>query len=310
MEQEIDIFHKGANDCGMSREKVDVKEEVQRLQAEYRQLKICAFGMIALIVAVIVSSALHRFYLTGILLLAAILFQFIYFRKKQKAYQRHIAEKNLWISFCPLMHAESLVLSGWKRFGREQLLEAELFPTYDHGNAVNAYAGAAGGDGTTRIESCDVSIAEPYGNGSRRATINCGNWTRMTFAEPHGLNCRILEKGVLLDRLERSFYTEEQYARIEPETLGLEDDFSVYRKHGTEALPDKRLIEQLKKLAKYTPGKLAVSLHGNVMDVYIRDRFIGVSYTTQTAISEEMLKYDPFPEIEKIIALGKTLNRN
>ena len=291
----------------MKQERIDIKAAKETLQKEYKKLRICAFIMIAIIVAVIISSALRHFWLTGALLLAAILFQFVYFRGKQKEYQKHIAEKNLRIALCPILHADRLETSSWKNFGMQQLEEAELIPAYDRGSTVNAYAGMSGMDGDTQIESCDVSIAEPYGNGSRRAMINCGNWTRIILPKPHGCNCRILEKGVLMDRIEAGYYTGDRFAKQMPAEWNLTDDFTVYQKVGSEMMPGSKFIGCLKALAKYTPGKLAVSLHDNVIDIYIKDRFIGVSYTTQTEISEEMLRYNPFPEMEKILIMVRSM---
>lgn len=287
-----------------------LRREIESLKAEQRKLRYTAYGMIALLLLVILISVWKLYYLTLFFLALVILLQLFYFRRKQKAYQKKMQRVNLLTVTGGLLGTEEIEEKGGAGLSTETLRKAELLAYQEKGKEVNFYLGMKGNYEKMQLITADAAIVQFYGGDSRKAEINCGNWTHISLPKGSGLDLRILDTSAMRQSTRQEFFSGLPELRESPAgDWGIEGNYLLYHRisaTGEEKLP-RSFVEKLKELTAYTPGKIAISIRGQDMDVYIRNRFLGRNFPVHTEPSEQLLSSDPYPELEKILKLAASL---
>ena len=74
-------------------------------------------------------------------------------------------------------------------------------------------------------------------------------------------------------------------------------------------LPSGAFLQKLRSFTDYTPGKVAVSIRDDVLDVYIRNRFLSAGFSVREALTKQELIRDPYPELQHVLELVSFLIR-
>ena len=264
-----------------------------------------AYALIVLLVAVIVVSVLKQFMLTSILLVAAILYQIFVVRKQQRAYLKKCENTNLELSTLRDFSDAGIEEKG-TQLSEQDLEVAGLLPFVP--KTAGFFKSIHGTKGKLDIRSTDCSVAQHQHEKGVAADINTGNWIRIQLPESTGLNVRILEDGVFTAEFQTDFYKKQQLEEAaRPE--GVPSSIHLYTADQDAKLPSSAFLQKLRTFSEYTPGKISVSIRGDVLDVYIRNRFLSAGFSVREAVTKQALIRDPYPELHHVLELVSFLNR-
>lgn len=73
--------------------------------------------------------------------------------------------------------------------------------------------------------------------------------------------------------------------------------------------PDSRTQALAEEIGSLVPGSLYLNTQGNRMSVILRGRFLGYRINPLMDVSERTLSADPLPELKKILALARNLEK-
>lgn len=278
---------------------------VQELAQENKRIHYMAYALIVLLVAVIVVSVLKQFALTSILLVAALLYQIFVVRKQQRAYLKKCENINLELSTLRDFSDAEIEEKGTK-LSEQELEDAGLLPFVP--KTASFFKSIHGTKGKLKIQSTDCSVAQHQHEKGVAADINTGNWIHIQLPESTGLNVRILEDGVFPAEFQTDFYKKQQLEEAaRPE--GVSSSMHIYTADQEAKLPSGAFLQKLRAFSEYTPGKTAVSIRDDVLDVYIRNRFLSAGFSVREAVTKEALIRDPYPELHHVIELVSFLTR-
>jgi len=137
--------------------------------------------------------------------------------------------------------------------------------------------------------------------GRRRGPCPGGLGTRFRLPADTGADWRLLDPDAIPTPIRQDFYAAQ--SALEPAGT-LEDRWVFYRAAGE---PSGKLLRKAGELAGYTPGKAAFSLQGDVLTVFLRDRFLARPVSMKSAPTAELLQFDPLPELDYILNCAKAL---
>lgn len=272
---------------------------VAELAAENKHIHWMAYALIALLFLVLVATALRQFALTSILLIVAIVYQIFFVRKQQKRYLRKCENTNLELSTLRKLENTKIEEKA-EGISEAELLEAGLFPFVP--KTASFFKSITGKKGALQIRSTDCSAAEHQHEKGMAAEILTGNWTHIELPEDTGLNVRIVEKELFPAEFRTEFYGKQKLEEQTPRD-GMPSTLYLYAAGADAPLPGGAFLQKLRSLTEYTPGMLALSIQGNKLDVYIRNRFLASSFSVREPLSKEALLRDPFPELSHILDL-------
>lgn len=278
---------------------------VQELAQENKRIHYMAYALIVLLVAVIVASVLKQFMLTSILLVAALLYQIFVVRKQQRSYLKKCENTNLELSTLRDFSDAEIEEKGTK-LSEQELEDAGLLPFVP--KTASFFKSIHGTQGKLDIHSTDCSVAQHQHEKGVAADINTGNWIRIQLPESTGLNVRILEDGVFPVEFQTDFYKKQQLEETaRPE--GVPSSLHLYTADQDAKLPSSAFLQKLRAFSEYTPGKISVGIRDDVLDVYIRNRFLNAGFSVREAVSKQALIRDPYPEIHHVLELVSFLKR-
>lgn len=160
------------------------------------------------------------------------------------------------------------------------------------------------------ISVCDATLPcffKLKEKGKKRIHMNSGAWFHLTLPKKTDLDFRLLQKDSFPTPMRLAFFeAQPQLINLKVPDIRLNKDFALYGKVGKATLSGP-FLDALKELSDYTPGRIAISVRKNQMDVFLRGRFFAMPITVRTAPSEKLLTFDPMPELDKIVHLASLL---
>ena len=290
------------------------QEHLAALQRAYRSYRLSVFCFIPLLIAAAVFLFWNR-YVTLVLLELAVLYQLFYLRRRQRRYTSQFNRANLQVTLCPALGCGAPEEQGSAGITRQTILEACLMPLDKGENAALLRQGLQGKKEDVAAALCDAVLAESFtlvNKGRHRVHFNCGCWIHLTLPLDTGCDWRLLQENALPTLISRAFYaghTELEAAPLADRELA--GRFVLYRPvTQPEQAPSPALLKQLRLLADYTPGQLAISLRGRSMDVFLRNRFLARPVSFAAAPTLAQLELDPLPELDYLLRMAKTACRN
>lgn len=278
---------------------------VQELAQENKRIHYMAYALIVLLVAVIVVSVLKQFMLTSILLVAALLYQIFGVRKQQRAYLKKCENTNLELSTLRDFGDAEIEEKGTK-LSEQELEDAGILPFVP--KTASFFKSIHGTKGKLDIRATDCSVAQHQHEKGVAAEINTGNWIHILLPEHTGLNVRILEDGLFPEAFRTDFYEKQQLEEAaRPE--GVPSSMHIYTDGEAAKLPSGAFLQKLRSFADYTPGNIAMSIRDDVLDVYIRNRFLSAGFSVREAVTKQELTRDPYPELHHVLELVSFLIR-
>lgn len=278
---------------------------VQELAQENKRIHYMAYVLIVLLIAVIVASVLKQFILTSLLLLAAIAYQIFVVRKQQRAYLKKCENTNLELSTLKDFSDTDIEEKG-TQLSEQDLEAAGLLPFVP--KTASFFKSIQGTKGKLDIRATDCSVAQHQHEKGVAAEISTGNWIRIRLPEHTGLNVRILEDGLFPEVFRTDFYQKQQLEEVaRPDSIP--SSMHLYTADQEAKLPSGAFLQKLRSFTDYTPGKVAVSIRDDVLDVYIRNRFLSAGFSVREALTKQALTRDPYPELQHVLELVSFLIR-
>ena len=278
---------------------------VQELAQENKRIHHMAYALIVLLIAVIVASVLKQFILTSLLLVAAILYQIFVVRRQQRAYLKKCENTNLELSTLKDFSDTDIEEKG-TQLSEQDLDAAGLLPFVP--KTASFFKSVHGVKEKLDICATDCSVAQHQHEKGVAADINTGNWIRIRLPEHTGLNVRILEDGLFPEAFRTDFYQKQQLEEVaRPD--GIPSSMHLYTADQEAKLPSGAFLQKFRSFTDYTPGKVAVSIRDDVLDVYIRNRFLSAGFSVREALTKQELIRDPYPELQHVLELVSFLIR-
>lgn len=272
----------------------DSRAETEKLKKEYDRIRITAYFMIAMVICVILVSAFRKFWLTLIIIAVTVFLQLFVFRKMQKKYADHAVTENIRATIGQILHTDMVVMKGDELLDEQVIREADLIPAIDKSGAVNLFTAVSGYTGIKerkmKVTSCDVTIAKHQEGTRISAEIICGNWIHIELPEVTGYSF-IVKDGRILPSMDR-----EDAGEVERST-----DISE-----SAEIPEK-FRRELEKLEEYTTGRISMRIKNDTTDIFLRDRFLAASFSARSEVTQQMIDWNPLPELEKVLDLVWTL---
>lgn len=188
------------------------------------------------------------------------------------------------------------------------LREDHLLPLADKGLlTLNHITGRAG---DIAVELMDVTTPS-RGEGLGKAKFLTGAWIRMRLPEnDHQGKVRAYSEDLYTDYdlgdFAHAVFDQAPTKRADPV-----EQQQILWLWSTEARAQYSAARQeVEALARYTPGDIAIALNADQCSVFIQRRFLaGRGVSLKTPITAEKLSFDHFPEIEKVLNIGRALLR-
>lgn len=285
------------------------KEIIQALINEYKTYKKASFLIIP-ILAIAAAATFFNRVLSLVLLAAAVIYQIFYLRKKQKNYLASVTRENLLLTTAKKLHSDAPLPQSGGEITAATIHEAELITLSDDKAKPYFAQGMSGTYKDVPISVCDATLPcffKLKEKGKKRIHMNSGAWFHLTLPKKTDLDFRLIQKDSFPTPMRLAFFeAQPQLINLKVPDIRLNKDFALYGKVGKATLSGP-FLDALKELSDYTPGRIAISVRKNQMDVFLRGRFFAMPITVRTAPSEKLLTFDPMPELDKIVHLASLL---
>jgi hypothetical protein len=161
---------------------------------------------------------------------------------------------------------------------------------------------------------CDATIPQRFQlaqRGKKRIHFNSGTWVHITLPADTGLCFKLLDETSVPTPIRMEYFSKQQNyetASIGDSAIGKR--FVLYRQKNSNQRPPAPLLKRLKVLAEYTPGYIALSIDDRQMDLFLRGRFLARAVSVSKRPTEQLLAFDPLPELSYIVDLAfSTINQ-
>lgn len=274
-----------------------MQKVLDQLLQQYRRFKRSVFLMVLLLAAAAVCVFINRM-LTFAIIGAAVLYHIFYLRKLQKQYTGAFTDVNVKMTLGKDLGTDSVETESGGSITEDTVKKAHMVPYDDRKGSCLLREGLTGEHDGIRVALSDAVLAESFQlvkKGKNRIHYLTGVWVSYELDGDTGADWRLLDKDVLPVPVRQNFYQGmNSLKKVSTDSVDNER-FILYSRNGSE--PDHRLMKEINALADYTPGKLAVSLRGNRLNIFIRDRIIARAVSVKEPPTMDKLLFHPFPEI-------------
>ena len=320
------------------------KEELARLNQCNNTLRNYFFVLVGLAVAALVA-ALLKFMIPSMLFLVALaVFRLTIHKKARNEYQQAITDAALTCSVGTRLDEFELSSKGGIGITREDILTAELVPVREGSDTyINFFQGIAGPSKGTEVSLNDTVLHQYQSAGQKGAAITCGVWMRFVLSKDSGRNLRLLSDGLLADDLREEFFAGlPALTRRDAEEAGFKEGLFLYEEgaHSDEGparsdegpargdvrpavtgtapsegqVPAELLTfppfpanftSAVNRLARKTSVPFGLSLKGNVLNLFFKDRVLAPTCNLNAKPDESLLNLDPIPEFGDALSIAK-----
>ena len=291
------------------------KEIIQALINEYKTYKKASFLIIP-ILAIAAAATFFNRVLSLVLLAAAVIYQMkaalglVPYTGSITVDGLPVTRENLLLTTAKKLHSDAPLPQSGGEITAATIHEAELITLSDDKAKPYFAQGMSGTYKDVPISVCDATLPcffKLKEKGKKRIHMNSGAWFHLTLPKKTDLDFRLLQKDSFPTPMRLAFFeAQPQLINLKVPDIRLNKDFALYGKVGKATLSGP-FLDALKELSDYTPGRIAISVRKNQMDVFLRGRFFAMPITVRTAPSEKLLTFDPMPELDKIVHLASLL---
>ena len=325
------------------------KEELARLNQCNNTLRNYFFVLVGLAVAALVA-ALLKFMIPSMLFLVALaVFRLTIHKKARNEYQQAITDAALTCSVGTRLDEFELSSKGGIGITREDILAAELVPVREGSDTyINFFQGIAGPSKGTEVSLNDTVLHQYQSAGQKGAAITCGVWMRFVLSKDSGRNLRLLSDGLLADDLREEFFAGlSALTRRDAEEAGFKEGLFLYEEgaHSDEGparsdegpargdvrpavtgtapsegqVPAELLTfppfpanftSAVNRLARKTSVPFGLSLKGNTLNLFFKDRVLAPTCNLNAKPDESLLNLDPIPEFGDALSIAKNAPSN
>lgn len=288
-----------------------VQDVLTDVQAKYRDFRYSVAGVLVLLAAALVFAFINR-YATFALLGLALVFHVFYVRRKQKTFTAGVNRANISLTVMPEIGAGDVSEKSTGGLTASTIKKAGMMPC-DGEPAF--FWGMEGDSGQMHIQIGDVSIPQRFElkkGGRNRMHFNVGVWTHIVLPKNTGYRFCVIDETAVPTPIRMAYFDRSPVMfNAELGDPDLKGRVVLYRPMNEEdQRPPRAVLKALKELISYTPGYTAMSLHGNVLDMFVRGRFLAGPVTASQKPTEASLTFDPFPEYDYILRIAEACGRS
>lgn len=290
------------------------KEELARLNQCNNTLRNYFFVLVGLAVAALVT-ALLKFMIPSMLCLVALaVFRLTIHKKARNEYQQAITDAALTCSVGAKLDEFELNSKGGIGIKREDIVTAELVPVRDGSDTyISFFQGIAGSSKGMEVSLNDTVLHQYQSAGQKGAAITCGVWMRFVLPKDSGRNIRLLSGGLLADDLREEFYAGlPALSQHDAEEAGFKEEFFLYGEadqgdtepSAFRPFPS-NFTSAVDRLAKKTSVPFGLSLKGNILSLFFKDRVLAPTCNLNAKPDDSLLSLDPIPEFGDALSIAK-----
>lgn len=284
-----------------------MQQPLEALKKQYKQNRLLLLGMILLLAVAVIAVFFNRYVALCVIAISAV-YQIFVLRRAQKKYETQLVKQNLLATVCKQMNTETLDETGGGAITEQALRNAVLVPIDETKNAVLLRQGVGGRVDGIAIDVCDATFAESFAlsqKGKKRVHFNSGCWMRFRLPVDTGADWKILHKDAVPAPIRVDFFA--RHARFEMAVLPepLCEAYYCYTPVEAPELPAGEILKQVRLLAEYTPGNLAIALKGDTLSVFLGQRLLARPASASVEPTQQMLDFDPMPELAYALRLAK-----
>lgn len=238
------------------------------------------------------------------------IFYFCVVRTLDHRYNRAFAKANLaW--GCGSQMSELQVLDKGN-VTRAELARQGLLPTKEDGSGVVcglAMTGQSAGM-PFRVSELTSYYNLPAGAAHKVGLLN-GVWLEAELSQDSGLHLSLIAKDVIDPARCPSFYLHQGLHQVPILEAPLKSGYLLFSDDSgvRESGHFQRQCRQLAAQASKSGSQLLVSIHGRRICAFLSRRSLIRSIPIQESVTEEILQWDPLPELAMLLELGRHWTR-
>ena len=285
-----------------------LQESSMELQKKYKEVSRRYYLYIP-IVCLVLLAAFIDLRLCAVAIVLSLGYQLIYLRRKRQEYSALFNHYHILLGMENQM--EGLQHTHLEGVSREDILKARLIPVTEKDKCLLTREHTIGLAKGLPVELCDATFCYQYKSGRQnRGYCVSGCWSRIELPTFTGCDWRLIEKDVLNELARRSYFS--AFPELERAQVGVEwvdQKYYFYRPKGSDEKPDALLLKQLKLLQEYTPGRICISLCGNLFQVFIQNRVLSRNVSLAATLTVQQISACPFPELEYLVRMARLITR-
>ncbi len=282
---------------------------LETVLSQYRVFRMSVWAVLALLIAALVCLFINR-YAAFALLGLALVFHIFYVRRQQKAYTELVNRSNIELTVMKKIGAEDVSGKSTGGLNASTIKRAGMMPC---DGSPSFFWGMEGDMGPFHLQISDVSIPQQFElkkGGKNRIHFNTGVWTHVVLPSDTGYRYAVLDETAVPTPIRMAYFDKDPVMfQAALNESSLKGKAVLYRPLNEEdQRPAPAVIRALRDLISYTPGFVALSLHGRELDLFIRGRFLAMPVTVSKKPAMASLEFDPFPELDYIKKLAAACN--
>jgi hypothetical protein len=283
-----------------------------KITSLYTKLRASIMLTLAVLIAAVISVFIDRF-LVLVFLAIALVIHLVLTRPLQKKYSNEFVCENLSATVCKILGAAAPKEKNADALTADVLEKSNLMPCGDDTSRPLLCWGISGSSDDMEISVADATIPQRFElakNGKKRVHFNAGVWTHIVLPSDSGLHFKLLDETSVPTPIRMEYFS----GKLTYETASIGDDelakrMVMYHRKDDTSTPSPKMLKKIKALVDYTPGYVAISISGSILDVFIRGRFLARPVSVSKRPTEQMIAFDPFPELDYIIKIAiSTIN--
>lgn len=280
------------------------------LQKKYRNYRCLLLFMLVLLLTALIFVFINRS-ITLILIAIALAYHIAILRKKQKQYSSAVTKANLSQTLCKDLSADVPEETKNGSIDTRMIRLAALLPFKEEKGSPLFCWQVFGQTSEYTISLCDATFAEDFKlakKGRKRVHFNSGAWVHIPLSRDTGMDLRILDETSVPTPIRMDFFALQNHMQTASiRNPALSERYVMYCDKEFTKRPSDAFMHQLKQLMEYTPGYVALSIRHDQLDLFVRGRFLARPVSLSKAPTQQLLDFHPFPELDYIIKLAKTL---
>lgn len=286
--------------------------QLPKLQQYYKEYRRNVLVMLLFLIAAFAAAFVYRPMILPILAVALI-WHFKVLHPSQQLYTDGVNQANLERTVCQKLAMSSLTIDDLVPVTPEIIERAGLMPCSDEKSSPLLLWGIYGEKRDFRLAMCDATIPQNFRlseKGKRRVHFNSGVWVHIDLPVDTQLHYKLLDETSVPTPIRMDYFAKHWGNETAPiDDPDVAKRFVLYRPKNTDQHPSPAVLKSLKDLMEYTPGYVALSIHGSQLDVFVRGRFLARPVSVSKPPTEEVLDFDPFPELGYIVRLATAIER-
>ena len=286
------------------------QKEMEKINGYYRKLMILSIVMVVIAVAALVAALFKAMLPSVILLVIVLVIRLTVHRKVRGDYQQAITDATLTCSVGAKLDQFDLSPKGGIGITREDVRAAQLLPVMEEAESfIGFYQGIAGTAKDLEVSLNDTTLRLNQLVGAKGTGVSCGIWMHFVLKGDTGRNFRILSDDFLPGDIRKDFFGRfPDLTERDPVKAGLGRDYCLYEGDAAAgSLLPASITSTVKELSRNNPGNIALSLKGNTLNIFVRDRVLSPNYRLNSKPTEKILQIDPIPEFKSVFSMVKGL---